>query len=321
MVKRSSSIQRYPREDDSDFLDTTKLKPHEGKIPQEKLQEIILRAIETAQNKAHREIVNLPEDAHEELVASTYRKGGQDLFNYFRSYFVDPASSAYQYQDRHYSDVAKEQFRNRILQKERMNSAWRYQYIAVNVASQSRRFETVADLALSEADFCAVIRYKETHEGPNSELAIFASVKNRMNTLPGTQWPRAISALEDVAKSDKNKTGDYICVFGISIERGERKIKTLKNTGIPHSSNTEIWLADFFWQFFSNYSYEEIMKNVLEILITTQKPKEQEDVPSELIDSFGDCCREHELIDEEGYFNDPFKLVELFCRDVKPKRG
>jgi hypothetical protein len=37
---------------------------------------------------------------------------------------------------------------------------------------------------------------------------------------------------------------------------------------MPYSFNTEIWLSDFFWQFFSNVSYEHIIKAVLEVLIS-----------------------------------------------------
>ncbi len=83
---------------------------------------------------------------------------------------------------------------------------------------------------------------------------------------------------------------------------------------MAHSPNTEIWLADFFWPFFANYTYEEIMKAVLDVLIETQKPTLQENIPTEIIESFGNHCREHGLLDENGFFNNPHRLVELFCR-------
>ncbi len=96
MTKKTSSMQKYPREQDSDFLDISQLKPHEHKLSLEELKSIILRAIEIAQHKARREIVDLSEDASEDDILKTYQKGGRELFVYFKSYFTDPASSAYQ---------------------------------------------------------------------------------------------------------------------------------------------------------------------------------------------------------------------------------
>ena len=43
--------------------------------------------------------------------------------------------------------------------------------------------------------------------------------------MKGQDWPKAIKALEDVARTDKNRTGPYLCVFGIVIEKGQRTIK------------------------------------------------------------------------------------------------
>ena len=44
-------------------------------------------------------------------------------------------------------------------------------------------------------------------------------IKNRANTMGGQDWPKAIASLEKEAELDKNRVGDYICVFGISIEK------------------------------------------------------------------------------------------------------
>jgi len=310
-----TTMQRYPRLPDSDLLDDDALVPHKYKIPVDKFKEIIISAIETAGRKSSRAILNLPDDASEEEVQKTYQKEGWELFKYFIKYCGDPASTAHQYLQRKCVDVAKEQFRNRTLQKERMNSAWRYQFIAKDAATASKRFESVSDIGLAEADFNAVIRYKHS----KSKLAIYVSVKNRSNTMGGQDWPKAIPALEKEAKLDKNRDGDYICVFGISMERGQRSIRHSQKTGNAYSINTELWFSDFFWPFFSNYSYEEVTKFVLEVLLANQEQNfaVSEDVPQELVESFQEYCREANLLDKHGRFNDAYKLVELFCRKVK----
>ncbi len=312
------TMQRYHRLPDSDLLDDSQLVPHKSKIPIDKLKKIIISAIETAGRKSSRAILNLPDDASEEEVRRTYQKEGWELFKYFIKYCGDPASTAQQCLYRKSADVAKEQFRNRTLQKERMNSAWRYQFIAKDAASASSRFESVSDIGLSEADFNVVVKYKHS----SSKLAIYVSVKNRSNTMGGQDWPKAIVALEREAQLDKNRDGDYICVFGITMERGQRTIRRSQRTGNAYSINTELWFSDFFWPFFSNYSYEEIAKLVLEVLIATQEQNLPvvDDVPRELLESFEECCREANLLDKESRFNDAYKLVELFCRKLE-RRG
>jgi len=306
------AVQGYPRLPDNDLLDDSKLRPHEYKIPFDKLREIIISAIETANRKSSRAILNLPDEVSEGIVQSIYKKEGRHLFKYFQDYFGDPASTAHQCLNRHCSDVAKEQFRNRTLQKERMNSAWRYQYIAKDAATASRRFESVSDIGLKEADFNAVVKYKDS-EG---KLAIYVSIKNRSNTMGGQDWPKAIEALENEARFDKNRDGDYLCVFGMTIERGLRNMRRNQKTGILYSVNTELWFSDFFWTFFSNHSYEAIVKAVLEVLLAMKAVESSKtvEIPQELLDSFEECCREYELLDKQGRFNSAFKLVELFCR-------
>lgn len=82
----------------------------------------------------------------------------------------------------------------------------------------------------------------------------------------------------------------------------------------PFSYNTELWFADYFWPFFSNYSYEEIAMLVLDVLIESRAPHtSSEDIPQELLDSFKKCCEEKGLIDKNGCFVEPYTLVEFFC--------
>ena len=302
-------MQKYPRRKDSDLLDDNELVPHPSKIPEDELKKIIVDAIQTAERKSSRAILNLPDDASEEEVQKTYKKEGWELFKYFIKYCGDPASTAGDSYRKKCSEVAEEQFRNRTNQKERMNSAWRYQFIAKDAASISGRFESVSDIGLHEADFNAIIRYRHN----NLKLAIYVSVKNRSNTMGGQDWPKAIAALESEAMTDKNRDGDYICVFGISMDGGKRTIRRNQKTGNAYSNNTEIWFSDFFWPFFSNYSYEEIAKLVLDVLLTGRQFTNDMKVPKELIMSFVESCRYNDLLDDEGFFNNPVKLVELFC--------
>ena len=135
--------------------------------------------------------------------------------------------------------------------------------------------------------------------------------------MGGQDWPKAIQALENYAMNDKNRKGAYCCLFGIAMDRGTRYIKIEKRTGKPHSVNTEVWLSDFFWPFFANHGYEEIMRAVLGVLIEGYSPEllsSQIEVPSQLLETFGDHCRKAKLIDNDGYFKDPYRLVEFFCK-------
>jgi hypothetical protein len=128
---------------------------------------------------------------------------------------------------------------------------------------------------------------------------------------------KAIQALEAYAINDKNRTGPYCCIFGIAMDRGTRYIKVEKRTGKPHSFNSEVCLSDFFWPFFANYGYEEIMQAVLGVLIDEYSPEKlssQIEIPEELLEVFGDYCKRAELVNDDGYFHDPFRLVNFFCQ-------
>lgn len=310
--------QDYPRIRDENHpyygcIDDSTLVPHKYKIPLDELKKIILSAIHNAGKKSSRVILSIPPDASQEEINSIYIKQGKALFAYFKKYIGDPAATAHQINGKHYTDVAKEQFRNRTLQKERMNSGWRYQFIALDCAQKSKRFKGVSDIAAAEGDFNAVIEFTDKKR---KTLTLYVSVKNRVNTMGGQDWPKAIQALENVAKNDRNRTGPYCCIFGIAMDRGTRHIKREQKSGKAHSVNTEIWMSDYFWPFFANYSYEDIMKAVLDVLIYSYKPNNLSaliEVPQKLLDTFGECCRKSNLIDKNGIFNDPYKLVSFFC--------
>lgn len=318
LMAKSIPPQPYPRIPDEEdkfhgFLDEPALAEHSGRIDEQQVKAIITQAIRQANAKSGRQILNVPPDAAEEEVKKIYEREGKKLFDYFLKYYGDPASTAFECEGLHYSDVAREQFRNRTLQKQRMNSGWRYQFIAKDCAITSGRFVSVSDIGASEADFNAVAKFKDNNLPP---LNIYVSVKNRSNTMGGQDWPKAISALEQMAAHDKNRYGPFICVFGIVMERGTRTIRKENKTGRAYSVNTEIWFSDFFWPFFSNYTYSEMMQLVLDVL--KEQKKEQRItpelfIPKELIESFGISCQKFELLDDEGYFNDPDRLLDLFC--------
>lgn len=325
-MAKATIPQNYPRVGEGHefegFLDTQYLTPHRRKIPAVELRQIIVAAIDYANRKSSRAILEIPPETSDEDARAIYLREGRALFAYFQRYYGDPATTAYECKGRHYRDVAAEQFHNRTLQKERMNSGWRYQRIAFRCAEVSQRFTAVSDIGAVEADFHITVGTVNYAAAP--AVNIYISIKNRMNTLGGQDWPKAIAALEEVAKNDKNRQGPYLCVFGIAMDRGQRTIKKAAKTRIPYSSNTEAWLADFLWPFVSNHNYEEIMLAVYDVFAEQGLNKENRTVgiapPPELLESFGEECRKHGLVDAQGRFHDPRKLVRFFCGKLSPRK-
>ena len=321
MAAQSSKIivQGYPRIADEDskdhgLLNDQELAQHKTRIPIEDLPRLILGAIENANRKSGRAMLNISLDAGEVEIADAYKNIGRDLFEYFQQYSSDPASFAFQLRGQNCRDVGVQQFRNKALQKERMNSGWRYQYLAIDCAQKTGRFSSISELGLREADFNAVVEIKKSR----NPLSIYVSVKNRSNTIGGPDWPNAIQALEALAKSDKNRRGPYICVFAFVMESGARSVKRTKDKTL-RSPNTELWASDYFWPFFANYSYEEIMQAVLQVLIANPDAEQVSlEVPEEVLDVFEKHCKDSGLVNNAGYFDDPAKLVSFFCN---PKRN
>lgn len=323
MAKSSKlSTQGYPRLP-TGLLDDSTLVPHKVKLEKSELKELITEAIKLAQRKSSRAILAISDDATEEEQNRICKKEGSELFKYFHKYVSDPAAMAHQIRGKHFRPVAIQQFRNRTLQKERMNSGWRYQFLAVSTAQSLKRFQQISDIGSAEGDFNAVIPFTDKKHYPNP-LRLYVSVKNRSNTMGGQDWPKAIHALENYAKSDKNGNGPYCCVFGITIEKGNRTIRRNGKNGQPYSSNTEVWLADFFWPFFSTFSYDEVMSSVLEVLLESDSStvlSTEITPPDMLLESFGTECRIAGIIDNTGCFHDPFQLVRFFVQPLKKPTG
>jgi hypothetical protein len=59
------------------------------------------------------------------------------------------------------------------------------------------------------------------------------------------------------------------------------------------------------------------MQTVLAVLINEYTPEilsSQIEVPDALLESFGESCKKAQLVDEDGCFHDPYRLVEFFCQ-------
>jgi hypothetical protein len=307
--------QNYPQIESNEChacLDDSTLVPHTTKISLERFKDLVEQAMKAANIKSGRKLLDIPDDATDNDLGLLYNQAAKKLFDYFKKYPVDPAATAQQLIGRSYRDVGIELFRASTQQKARMNSGWRYQYLAVSAAQESQRFTSVSDIGAAEADFNAVIAFQDKAITP---LSLYVSVKNRRNTMGGQDWPKAIHALETVARNDKNRQGAYCCISGIAMDKGHRYIKIEQKSGQPHSINTEVWLSDYFWSFFTNYSYEEIMTAVLDVLMEAYDADElptELAIPDEILEGFGQHCHEKDLVDESGLFNNPYQLVKFF---------
>ncbi|NUO83218.1 hypothetical protein HUU05_24360, partial [candidate division KSB1 bacterium] len=166
MAKSTKVIaQEYPRIQDESSpyhgcLDDAKLAPHKHKLAIAELKKLIRLAIDNANKKSRRAILSVPEGATQQEIETLYAKGGKELFKYFKKYCGDPASTAHQIYGKHYREVGREQFHNRTLQKERMNSGWRYQFLAVDCALHSSRFRSVSAIGAAEGDFNTTIAFR-----------------------------------------------------------------------------------------------------------------------------------------------------------------
>jgi hypothetical protein len=321
-----TTLQSYPRLQESPFedcLDDSTLVQHPVKIPLDQVKTFIKSAIVDADKKSGRVILSIPANASPEETEKKYQVAGRKLLDDFKKYCVDPAATAYDIRGKHYKRVGADLFRRKTLQKERMNAGWRYQYLALLCAQATQRFVSVSELTDKESDFNAVVRFVDKSQ---EHLSIFVSVKNRGNTIGGQDFPKAVRALEAMALTGKNRRGPYLCVFGIAMESGTRFIRRDKE-GRAFSMNTEVWLSDFFWPFFTNYSYEEIMTLVLEVLQeekdTSDHSATEVDAPDEVLEAFGAACRNAGLIDDQGIFTDAQKVVRFICNTQPrtPKKG
>ncbi|MFQ3672925.1 MAG: hypothetical protein SNJ83_04930, partial [Aggregatilineales bacterium] len=142
-------------------METLQDHPHPRRITPELLRTLILQAIEEASVQSSREAILIPPDMSPEQENLFFQDEANKLFAYLHAYPVDPAATAHEYTGRHYQDVGLELFRNRAIQKGRMNSGWRYQLLARECAKASGRFDEAAGFGFSKGDFVAKIRFKD----------------------------------------------------------------------------------------------------------------------------------------------------------------
>src|SRR5438132_7792525 len=100
MTNKHTSPQSYPRTSEG-FLDETQLTPHSQKLSIIELKNIIREAIQYANKKSSRKILNIADDASRKDKKTLYLREGKELFNYFRKYYGDPATTAHECFGRH----------------------------------------------------------------------------------------------------------------------------------------------------------------------------------------------------------------------------
>jgi DNA-binding protein Fis len=92
--------QPYPRIGEGNkfagALDTNQIVRHTGKISTGDLKQIIKSAVEYANRKSSRAILDIPDSASDEEAKKIYLKQGRALFAYFKKYCGDPATTAYE---------------------------------------------------------------------------------------------------------------------------------------------------------------------------------------------------------------------------------
>ena len=309
--------QPYPRITDEDnryhsCLDTSFLQPHlENKISPQRMEELFISAIQRADQKSSRVFFKVPEDATLEQTQGVFYHAGVDLFDYFKKYYGDPPVSAIKVSGKDYKEVAMEHLMYKQIQRGRMNSGWRYQYFVVDCARECARFISVGDIGTTEGDFSAVVGINNWQF---DTLNLYVSVKNRSNTMGGQDWPGAINGIETLARHDRNRVGPYICIFGIAMDitRSERRIPKTKD-GHTRSSNTEVWMSNFFWPFFTNYSYVEIMQFALKTIRKFSQNESMSDQDKEFfLQGFKQECNNASLLTPEGKFKDDTAILDFF---------
>ncbi len=151
MAKSTKTVpQAYPRIDDDsrkDYgcLDDSTLVAHPGKLPVEKLKGLIREAISNANSKSSREILSIPPDATEEVVAEICKREGRKLFEYFRKSCFDPPLFTDKLYRRDYMDVGIEQAREYVRWKHQENDRLRKQMLISNGAWRLLKQMSCAD--------------------------------------------------------------------------------------------------------------------------------------------------------------------------------
>jgi hypothetical protein len=291
--------QRYPR-DPNDFLDPTTAKKITKKFSQAELDAVVRKCIVKANAKSGTQALVLPRNASTEQIKVAERKAAAELFKKFQKYCVDPARADADFAGKHVDAIATTLDQNQLGSRSRMNAGWRYQFLALELASKlPERFAQVSGGG-KHSDISATLLLKN-----GDEVRLYISVKNRSDTISGSKWPAAIESLEQEAIRDINRTeGSYLCVFGAAMEKGQRK-------RMSPSVNTEFWKSDFFWEFLTGLSYEETMEAVARILELDKGQSAEGLIPAGVLTEFQALCIQKGLVGANGTFL-PKKLLKFF---------
>jgi hypothetical protein len=297
--------QLYSRDDES-FFDVSQVSGKYKKFSDVELEKSIKTAIEDADAKSMRKMLDIPDSADSKALRKAHKKAGKKLFELFQKYCVDPATANAEFGGKPYESVVKEVHKNQMVTRARMNAGWRYQLLAKDLAAKSdSRFKSVAGGG-KHADISLIVML---HGGKEAQLYI--SVKNRYSTISGSKWPATIASLEHEAVHDANRIAKvpYLCVFALAMERSGHLRRSLGN-----SSNTELWKSDFFWSFLTGLSYKDIMMSVgrvLEKQTSVSGDEMAKTLPPEVLQEFEVRCRKQNLLTEDGLFESG-NLVEFF---------
>lgn len=299
-----SKPQGYPRISDVEnpeygLLDFSELFPLKNKLPLKELQALIGSAIGLASVKASQEALLIPDEASPEEISKIYHQAAVDILKYFKR--SDPASIASFTIGKTCRDVAIELFKKRESHIASMHAGWRNQFLFLQCAQSCGRFVGVSDVGTADSDVNLSIKQSD-----GKTLNLLVSLKNRLDTISGSKWQGAIEKLENIAKMDKNKTGNYCCIFGLGMHaRPYRKMPE------KFSVNTEIWPANVLWPFVSGYSYEEVM---LEISTVLNQGKQSEfSIPRELLDQFSQICIDLGIADPKSERFLPDRTIKWLC--------
>ena len=150
-------------------------------------------------------------------------------------------------------------------QRQRMKIGVFYQYLIIELMRASSRkensnIESVFD-GSREGDVVADMKTPNFDAG----IRVYGSIKKSSDTVGGQDVPGVINRLESVAKSEKNLTRPYLCVFCYATPSGG-KIKSYElsrsvkynNEGHPFSPNCESWQPGFLFPFITGRLPEDI---------------------------------------------------------------
>ena len=313
--------QDYPRTEEG-LLDESRLAAHTGKIPFDELKAIIRDAIVSAARKSRREILELPDGLSEEEKTKIYGKKGKRAVRLFPPLLRRPGGDGLR-------------LPRQALPRDRAGAV--PQSDAPEAADEFRLALSVHRQGLRGA--LAALRDGVRHRRLGSRLQRDdehrrtwprRSTSTCRSRTARTRWAARIGR----RRSRRSKTSRVptrtapariICVFGIAIDKGQRQIRRIGKTKAPYSVNTEVWLSDFFWPFFANYTYAEIAKAVFEVLMETGRQGQQPLatlIPDELIDSFGDGMpRRAACSTRRGGSMMRSRLIDVFCNNTRHEQG